>query len=111
MLLMVGRQFRLPSGGWLVVGRDEKQNAKIELLRQPGDWLLQPSVIPGPSAILRHSMATAELDTAASIVTRFAKKSALVDGTAIIIAERNNTFREIEASALEDSIFTPWLRK
>ncbi len=111
LLLMVGRQFRLPSGGWLVVGRDEKQNEKIEALRRPDDWLLQPSVIPGPTAILRHSTDAEELETAAAIVTRYAKKSALVDGTAIIIAERRGISREMEASALDDCILKPWLQR
>jgi len=111
LLLMVGRQFRLPGGGWLVVGRDEKQNEKIEKLRQPDDWLLQPSIIPGPTAILRHSRNQEEVETAAAIVTRFAKKSALVEGTAIITAEHKGTSREITASALEDAIFQPWLQR
>lgn len=111
LLLMVGRQFILPTGGWLVVGRDEKQNDKLEKLRQPGDWLLQPSIIPGPTAILRYSKFRDEIDTAAAIVTRFAKKSALVDRTAIITAEYKGTSHEIEAHALEDAIFQPWLQK
>jgi len=111
MLLLVGRQFRLPTGGWLVVGRDEKQNEKLENLRQPGDWLLQPSIIPGPTAILRYSRNTEEIEIAAAIVTKFAKKSALVDNTAIISADYKGTSRELEAQALEDKIFQPWLQK
>jgi len=111
LLLMVGRQFRLPSGGWLVVGRDEKQNDKIEALRQPDDWLLQPSVIPGPTAILRHSKNPEELEIAAALVARYAKKSALVQGAAIITAERRGTVHHMEALALDDSIFQPWLIK
>lgn len=110
LLLMVGRQFRLPSGGWLVVGRDEKQNDKIEALRQPDDWLLQPSVIPGPTAILRHSRNPEELEIAAALVARYAKKSALVQGAAIIIAERRGIVHQMEALALDDSTFQPWLK-
>jgi tRNA-uridine 2-sulfurtransferase len=111
LLLLVGRQFRLPTGGWLVVGRNEKENEKIEGLRSPDDWLLQPSVIPGPSAVLRSSRNREELEIAAAIVVRYAKKSHLVDGTAVIIAERRGETRQIEGSALEDSIFQPWLQK
>ena len=111
LLLMVGRQFRLPSGGWLVVGRDEKQNDRIAALRQPDDWLLQPSIIPGPTAILRHSTNPEELEIAAALVARYAKKSALVQGAAIITAERRGTVHHMEALALDDSIFQPWLIK
>lgn len=110
LLLLVGRQFRLPAGGWLVLGRDEKQNNRLEKIRQPDDWLLQPSIIPGPTAILRYSRNRQEIETAAALVARFSKKSAIVDGTAIITAEYKGTSREIEANALEDEIFRPWLQ-
>jgi len=110
LLLMVGRQFRLPAGGWLVVGRDLGDNEKIEALRKPDDWLLQPSVIAGPTAILRHSRNADELEIAAALVARYAKKSALVEGAAIVIAERHGAARQIEALALDDSIFQPWLQ-
>lgn len=111
LLLLTGRQFKLPTGGWLVLGRNEQENKKIEALRQPGDWLLQTSIIPGPSAILRRSRNMAEVETAAALVTRFSKKSALVDGTALITAEYKGTSREMEAYALEDAVFQTWQKK
>jgi len=110
LLLMIGRQFNLPAGGWLVVGRNQQDNDKIEGLRRPGDWLLQPSVIAGPTAILRWSRNAADLDIAAALVARYSRKSALVQGSAIITAERYGVSREIEALALEDSIFQPWMQ-
>jgi tRNA U34 2-thiouridine synthase MnmA/TrmU len=110
LLLMTGRQFKLPTGGWLVVGRNQHDNEKIEALRKPDDWLLQPSIIPGPTAILRHSRNPEELKIAAALVARYAKKSALVQGAAIIIAERRGTVHQMEALALDDSIFQPWLK-
>ena len=111
LLLMVGRQFKLPGGGWLVVGRDQQDNEKLAGLRMPDDWLLQPSVIPGPTALLRYSRNADELEIAAALVARYAKKSALVQGAAIIIAERYGVSRQIEALALDDSIFQPWMQK
>ena len=111
LLLLTGRQFKLPTGGWLVLGRNEQENEKIEALRQPGDWLLQTSIIPGPTAILRHSRNMAEVQAAAALVTRFSKKSALVDGTALVTAEYKGTSREIEAYALEDAVFQAWQKK
>jgi hypothetical protein len=111
LLLMVGRQFKLPGGGWLVVGRDQQDNEKLAGLRMPDDWLLQPSVIPGPTALLRYSRNADELEIAAALVARYAKKSALVQGVAIIIAERYAVSRQIAALALDDSIFQPWMQK
>ena len=87
------------------------ENEKILQLRQNDDWLLEPSVIPGPSAILRYSDKSDELETAAAIVTRYAKKSALVEGAAIIVADRKGTSKELTAFALEDSVLLPWLIK
>lgn len=111
LLLLMGRQYRLPTGGWLVLGRNEKQNEKITAMVQPGDWLLQPTLIPGPTAILRYSRNTDDIATAAAIVVRHAKKSALVDGAALITAKRGNSVLELESPSIDDALSRKWLRK
>jgi hypothetical protein len=111
LLLLVGRQYRLPTGGWLVIGRNEEQNEKIAAMRQPGDWLLQPAIIAGPTALLRYSSDTDDIATAAAIVVRHAKKSALVEGAALITAERGSTVLELESPALDDAQCRKWIRK
>ena len=111
LLLLVGRQYRLPTGGWLVIGRNEEQNEKIAALRQPGDWLLQPAAIAGPTALLRYSRDTDDISTAAAIVVRHAKKSALVDGAARIRAERGSTVLELVSPPIDDALCRAWIRK
>ena len=111
MLMMIGRQFKLPSGAWLVVGRNQSENIKIEKLRQHDDWLLQPKDIPGPSAILRYRSKPDDLETAASIVVRYSKKSARGDGNAVILADRNGTRQLIDSHPLDDTISQSWLKK
>ncbi len=111
LLMMVGRQIRLPSGGWLVVGRNEAENIRIEKLRLSDDWLLEPKDIPGPSAILRYSSTGEDLETAAAVVVRYGKKSAVGRGSAIILAEKNGQVHEIDAHPLEDTIIRPWIKK
>jgi tRNA U34 2-thiouridine synthase MnmA/TrmU len=37
LLMLVGRQFLLPNNGWLVLGRDEKENDRLEELQEAGD--------------------------------------------------------------------------
>jgi len=54
-LLLAGRQFRLPDGSWLVVGRMERENDTITQLRRQGDWLLKMPERPGPTAIICHA--------------------------------------------------------
>ena len=54
-LLLAGRQFRLPDGSWLVLGRIEQENDNITKLCRPGDWLLKMPERPGPTAIICHA--------------------------------------------------------
>ena len=111
LLMMVGRQFKLPSGGWLTVGRNHSENIQIENLRQPKDILLEPKDIPGPSAILRYSSGPDELKTAASIVVRYSKKSAVGLGSALIVADQDGAKHEIDARPLDDSVIQLWIKK
>jgi hypothetical protein len=111
LLLLVGRQFNLPSGAWLAVGRTEQENKKIEALLKPGDWLLKTTEIPGPSAILRYSSVPEELETAAEIVVRYAKKSAVGLEPVKIIAEKDTIQQHLEARPLDDAVLKPWLKK
>jgi tRNA U34 2-thiouridine synthase MnmA/TrmU len=111
LLLLMGRQFNLPTGGWLVVGRTEQENEKIEGLLQPDDWLLEPKDIPGPTAILRYSSEAEELKTAASIIVRYSKKSAVGQGSAVIIADKNGAKHEIDTRPLDDAVFQTWQKK
>ena len=111
LLMMVGRQFKLPSGAWFVVGRNESENIRIENLRQPGDWLLEPKDVPGPTGILRYSSVWEELKLAASIVVRYSKKSAVGQGSAVIKAEQNGAMHEMDTHPLNDAEFQSWLQK
>lgn len=97
LLMMIGRQFHLPSGGWLTVGRNESENGEIAALVQPDDWLLEPLDIPGPTAVLRYGTSREELEIAAAAVVRYSKKSALTDERAVIVAKQNDTCLEITA--------------
>ena len=108
LLMMVGRQFKLPSGAWLVIGRNQSENIKIENLRQPDDWLLEPKDIPGPSAILRNSSLKEDIETAASIVVRYSKKSAREDGSTVVLATQNSTRQLIDSRSLDDTVFQQW---
>lgn len=108
LLMMVGRQFKLPSGGWLAVGRNQGDNEKLENLRQPGDWMLWPDDFPGPTVILRHKQNDEDLQLAASILLRFAKKAVIDQGKSRIMVEHDGKISELEAALLEDETYLSW---
>jgi tRNA-uridine 2-sulfurtransferase len=79
-LLLIGRQFQLPGGGWLILGRDEHENIKLANMYQESDALLSMETRPGPTAILRRATSlpddklNEDLQGAASLVVRYGKK-------------------------------------
>ena len=81
-LLLVGRQFELSGGAWLIVGRNEKDNIKIESLAGKDDLLLRMVNRPGPTALLRNAknyvvpgdVENTVLQQAAGLVVRYGKK-------------------------------------
>ena len=81
-LLLVGRQFEVADCGWLILGRNEQENQKIESLAEDGDLLLYMPERPGPTALLRgvtgvelnaENIATPIQDSA-DLVVRYGKK-------------------------------------
>ena len=73
-LLLVGRQFRLPAGGWLVLGRNQGENNRVAALLTPDDWLVKTVDRPGPLGVLRYATDEKDRQLAAAIVARYAKK-------------------------------------
>jgi len=81
-LLLVGRQFEVADGGWLILGRNEKENREIELLAEEDDLLLYMVERPGPTALLRGvsdvNLEAASiphaLQNSADFVVRYGKK-------------------------------------
>jgi tRNA-uridine 2-sulfurtransferase len=71
-LLKIGRHFRLPSGRKIVVGRNERDNRKIQELAGAEDTLLRPLRVPGPTVIVPGSNASeGDLREAARVCARY----------------------------------------
>lgn len=73
-LLLVGRQFQLPAGAWLVLGRDQRENERLLTLVRDGDLVLRMSEWPGPVGVIRNFVDQADLALAAGLIRRFSKK-------------------------------------
>ncbi len=106
MLLLVGRQFKLAAGGWLIMGRDEVENGRVLALGEPGDILLRSESWPGPSALLRNATEHTDIETAAGLVIRFSKKGGGRSEARVsmqrVTAEGNTEREALEVEALSD---------
>lgn len=116
-LLLVGRHFCLPGGHWLVLGRNEQENDRLERLRNPDDWLLFMPQRPGPTALLRRAgslegEAKAEqeiLRLITGLVVRYGKK---IQGKILpgeIQIEREGRRELLQAPPLADEEFKDWI--
>jgi hypothetical protein len=116
LLMLLGRQFLLPHNGWLILGRDEKENNRLEELQERGDVKLFIEERPGPVALLRRAAELYEskekreedIAAAAGLVSRYAKKTdgRSSGGTVIIIEDGTRT--ELYQEPLDDETFKDW---
>lgn len=99
-LLSVGRHFKVDTDVWFIIGRDERENNRLEGLRGPGDWLIRMSVRPGPLGLLRHAQEILAgsprereiVDRLAGIIVRYGKKVAPgEDAKAEVLIDRGST--------------------
>jgi hypothetical protein len=116
-LLLVGRQFILPGGGWLILGRVEGDNHRLEALVGADDALLCMNERPGPAAILRRAVSwyvdsssmEAELEFAASLVVRYGKKINSIRPPGEVTCRVQGNHRTITAEPLPDTVFQNWM--
>jgi len=116
-LLLVGRQFRLPGGHWLILGRNEQENDRLEELCDPDDWLLYMPERPGPTALLRRASKMVAgtprerelLDLVTGLVVRYGRKinGRLLPGQ--VLLQRDGTQEMLEAEPVADEIFRDWI--
>jgi tRNA-specific 2-thiouridylase len=107
-LLLVGRQFRLPYGGWLVLGRREQENNLVSALRRPDDCLLELVDRPGPTGLLRHATDRRDLELAAGLVVRYGKKGNTSTVAAAVTCKCTDDYILITVPPLADHLFQTW---
>ncbi len=117
-LLLVGRQFRLPGGHWLILGRNEQENDLLCSLAGPDDWLLYMPERPGPTGLLRRAAVlvnrdvdeTVTLNRIGGLIVRYGRKinGALPPGD--VLLERDGSQEVLRAiPLLDDVIFREWI--
>ena len=88
-LLRVGRHFEI-DGNIIVVGRDEVENKRIEVLSEPDDTLLKCKNVEGPAVIIKGSSFSKDVLTkAASVAARYSQGRDL-EKVVVICTDKNN---------------------
>ncbi|MCI5165697.1 MAG: thiamine biosynthesis protein [Candidatus Electrothrix sp. GM3_4] len=116
-LLLLGRQFRLPGGHWLILGRNEQENDLLVELCEQDDWLLSMPERPGPTALLRRGSTLGTgpdereemLTTVAGLVVRYGRK---VKGEFLpgeVLFQEGGEQKMLLAEALADEVFQDWV--
>ncbi|OGW56726.1 MAG: hypothetical protein A2Z09_04900 [Nitrospirae bacterium RBG_16_43_8] len=102
-LLRTGRHFRLSPSCKAIVGRDEKDNDKIESLAGEGDYLLSVENFGSPAALLTGDGTQDFINLAASICARYsdAKHLPFVD---VDVHFKGKKFSVTVSPATEDMI-------
>lgn len=107
--LMVGRQFRLPGGGWLAMGRRQGENRQVLERRRPGDLVLKLVDRPGPTALLRYPGGEEDILLAAALVARYGKKVSGKGDEAEVKVQDDHGESLKTVLPLADEEFSSWL--
>lgn len=107
LLSQLGRHFILHDKSWLVIGREEKENAKILSLMEKDDIKLQLSQGPGPIGLWRKSNYLSDLDSPASILCRYAKVKKYSESVTFLELATKRT-KVIMASPAPDDIINKY---
>lgn len=106
-LMKFPRQFRLPDGGRIIVGRNREDNARLKALLQKGKTILHTVNIPGPTAAVIADITPDDLQRAAAIIANYGDKGTLTDIVVKVITPQ--TSYEITVNPLPRETFQPWM--
>lgn len=74
LLLKVGRHFTGPTGSWIIIGRNEAENLRLDQLSSSGDWLVTVCDWVGPTTVVRgDAVSEADLDYAGQLTGGYGK--------------------------------------
>jgi len=115
-LLLIGRQFVLPGGTWLILGRDQRENDALARLAGPEDGVLLMEDWPGPTAVLKKVGSTTLsggerqelLNLAAAVVVRFGRKLPVDNSCGRVTCTVAGSRTLLSALPLSDETFAHW---
>ncbi|MCI5149781.1 MAG: thiamine biosynthesis protein [Candidatus Electrothrix sp. MAN1_4] len=116
-LLLLGRQFRLPGGHWLILGRNEQENNRLGALCEQDDWLFYMPERPGPTALLRRGKALINspedreeiLAWVKGLVLRYGRKIRGEFPPSEVLFQEDGKQKMLQATVLADEVFQDWI--
>lgn len=104
-LLKVGRHLRFDDGAKIIIGRNERENERIERLRQPGDVIIvMDNDIAGPTILIPGGGNAAAIGFAAAACVRYSKAE-LESAAPVAVMRADGKKTVLQAAAcLEDEI-------
>jgi len=96
-LLLLGRHFRLNENLKVIVGRNERENERLEALCPGGYHRFEPVEIPGPLVLARGPVRDGDLQAIGGLLKYYAKKSA--GKTLVVRRYHGGVEREFEVDA------------
>lgn len=71
-LLRIGRHFWVDKAK-IILGRNHEENLKLKKMAESGDILIEPKVVPGPTALIRGKRNKAVLDFTHGLLLKYTK--------------------------------------
>lgn len=105
--LRLGRHFRLPDGAKCIAGRDAEDNDRLQREAGPGNIVLHPVAVPGPTVVLPLAASAADAARAAAICAGYC--DAHGGGSVRLARERGGVREEIEVEPMARAEARAWL--
>lgn len=102
-LLKIGRFFRFEKGKYLIVGREQEDNLKINEFKDYGSLFIRGKEVPGPHMVGFGELSQEEIDFALNLFSRYSK----VKGTAeitLLLMEKDITISAVDLESLNEKI-------
>jgi hypothetical protein len=101
-LLRVGRHFRLPSGEKVIVGRDERENERLETFVEKGDYKMWVDGFGSPLTFLFSTAGEDDIETAARFCARYSSARKLPEVE--VTVSRDGEERKITVSPADEAL-------
>lgn len=102
-LLKIGRFFRFEKGKYLIVGREESNNDKIDAFKDKSSLFIQGDLTPGPHIVGFGELSKKEIEFAVNLFSRYSKTKGLEEVTLLLNNKQINV-PPVDLNKLEEQI-------